>query len=132
MNNGSLPSAVRYGIFGLLAAAICGAFFAPMFPAGLVAFAAFGAVMAVAMWGANELELRTWGQPFFGSRAGSALWRLAVRLAIYLLVPAALVYLLGLTGLIALPRGFLSALALCWFPLIVASFMNLFPAKPRS
>lgn len=132
MNKGSLPRAVQYGIFGLLAAAISGAFFAPMFPGGLVAFAAFGAVMAVAMWGANELELRAWAQPFFGSRAGNTVWRLVVRLGIYLLVPAVLVYLLGLTGLVALPRGFWSALALCWFPLIVASFMNIFPAKPHS
>jgi hypothetical protein len=121
-----------YGLFGLLATGISVLFVPQAFTAAALSYVVYGVVMALSMFASNEVELKAWAHPFFSARAGNGAWRLIVRLGIYLLVPALLLYLVAFTGAFTLVRGFWTALALTWMPLMIGAWLNYFPARPRN
>lgn len=119
-----------YGIFGILAACISSMFVPAAFATAnpVVSLAVYGAAMAFAMFASNKLELAAFDR-YGTSLNANVLHRVFVRLGIYIGVPMVLCWLVGLTGLVLLPKGWLSALALTWMPLFLAAWLNYFPAR---
>jgi hypothetical protein len=129
--NKSLRTVLYYALFGALATGISTMLLAPVFAAGVPAFAVYGVTMALSMWLSNEAELKAWAHPALAARSDNMAVRLLVRLGIYMLIPAVLLYAIGFTGILAMPRGFLTALALTWMPLWLGAMLNYFPARKR-
>lgn len=130
--NKTLAQVLYYGIYGLLATVISVGLVPLAFTGtGYPTYTAYGVVMAALMYAGNRLELQAWSK-LTADQANSLSWRLLVRLGIYLGVPTIAVWLIGLTGLAwSVPAGLLTALALCWMPLMVGAMLNYFPARSR-
>lgn len=131
MNKKNLNDVAYYGVFGAVAAGVS-YLFVPVAFAGkpVVSLLAYIVVMAVSMFVSNKLELRAWAS-LTADQANNMLWRLLVRLGIYIGVPAVLIYVVAFTGVFALPGGFWTAIALTWMPLVMGAWMNYFPARRR-
>lgn len=71
------------------------------------------------------------GTPAIASRSDNMAVRLLVRLGIYMLIPAVLLYAISFTGVLSLPHGFVTALLLTWMPLWLGAMLNYLPARQR-
>jgi hypothetical protein len=119
-----------YGIYGLIAAAVAGAFAPEIFAAtGYTGHVIFGVMMAGAMFAGNKLEPKAFAalgndSPGYGARFG-------VRIAIYMGIPALAVVLLHLIApsLILLPSGALSVFRAVFMPVAAGAILNFFPAR---
>lgn len=130
--NSVLRTVLYYALFGALATFISTLFVPVAFGAGTaVPYIVYGVAMAVSMWLSNEAELKAWAHPAISARSDNMAVRLFVRLGIYMLIPAVLLYAISFTGVLAMPRGFVTALALTWMPLWLGAMLNYFPARKR-
>jgi hypothetical protein len=113
-----------YAIFGVLSALLAWGLVPTAFPNSIIAVPVFGAFAVAASLAGIGVERALWAR-LGAKRADSILWRIGVRLAIYWLLPAALVFLIGSVApaMFHLKAGFVSALALTYCPLIVRAFV---------
>lgn len=130
--NKLLANVLYYGIYGALAALVAVGLVPTAFPTpdyGI--YAAFAVVMGALMYAGNHLEVRAWSK-LTADQANNMAWRILVRLGIYLALPTLVIYVIGLTGIAwSIPAGILTALALCWLPLMLGAILNYFPARSR-
>ena len=121
---------LTYGIYGLLAACLSYLLIPLVFSQATLSFVVFATLMSVGMFACNWLELKAWAT-LSEVQTNNVVWRVAVRLCVYLGLPALLVWLTAFTGVFTLPSGFVTALGVTFMPLLVASYLNLFPAGAR-
>lgn len=121
------PSYLLYAVLGTLS----GYLLVPAFFSGGIASAVLFGIMLIALLVSGKvIERYTW-RTIGVTAAQNTLTRFVIRICIYWLLPA-LTFLaasLLLPEIFSLPRGFIQAIALTYFPMFVGSMLDLWPVK---